>query len=213
MKRRIQKFAAAFLVFAFCMVMGAVPVKADETTFTQIKAKVTLEGTLPAISEKYVIQMTADDMDFPMPEGSENGVCQITIEGAGTGAFPQMIYDTPGIYTYTIIQKQGTNKSCTYDKTTYYLTVYVTNAENGNGLESTSVLYIDDINEKLDEIEFHNVYPTINPPVNPPQQSQTITKTGDNTQTMMWTGIMLICAVVLCSICYNEHKKRQTKMD
>ena len=121
---------------------------------------VSLSGQLPKPAENYTIKLRADDPSYPMPAGTVNGVYEMKITGAATQNFPTITYDRVGIYTYTVWQEAGSNKKCTYDETMYFLTVYITNAEDGSGLESTVVLHLKPglEGEKVPDIVFANKY-------------------------------------------------------
>ena len=78
-----------------------------------------------------------------------------------------------GIYTYTISQKAGTNKLASYDDSVYNLVIYVTNAETGEGFETTVLLYKTGNTNKFEEADFYNEYEEIviiedeDPPLGP----------------------------------------------
>lgn len=153
MKRKLISLFCAVL----CMFALAQPAAAA-VSGVSIPVTIKLKGNKPPKPETFTVKMYADDADYPMPEGSENGVCAITIRGADTVEFPAITYDRVGIYTYTIYQVEGTNPRCKYDDTIYTMTVYITNAENGDGLVANVALYADGTGSKMAEAEFTNRY-------------------------------------------------------
>lgn len=128
-----------------------------------LDASVTLEGTLPATPEQFRIVLTANDESYPMPGGKTGGTTSIAIAGAAEGVFDEIVYERVGIYTYTLDQVNGQNADCTYDQTVYDVTVFVVNAEDGEGFEATVVMYAQGSDKKC-PANFHNVYVTVTPP-------------------------------------------------
>lgn len=154
MKRKLMGLLCAML----CILMLAQPAFAAEAApEVSIPVKINVKGNKPAVPEKYTVKMYADDASYPMPEGSEGGVCVMTVRGADTVNFPAITYNRVGIYTYTIYQVKGKAPNCTYDETIYTLTVYITNAEGG-GLQANVALYADGEGSKMDKAEFTNRY-------------------------------------------------------
>lgn len=155
---------AAMLVM--CMTPSAL---AAENSGVSIPVTISLSGTLPRPAEDYTIRLRADNASYPMPEGADGDVYTMTITGVDTKNFPAIIYNRVGIYTYTIHQVAGSNRRCTYDDSVYTLIVYITNAEDGSGLEATAVLYLESDGDKLPGVEFDNKYETVRPPIDPPK--------------------------------------------
>ncbi|MDO5123130.1 MAG: FctA domain-containing protein [Eubacteriales bacterium] len=150
--------------------------------------EIKLEGAAPSPDEEYKIVMQADDALFnPMPLGSTKDGYPLTIKGSGTVKVPALTYEKPGVYTYTISQVQGSNSQCTYDDTVYTMKVYITNRQDGKGLESEIVLSVSGMDGKPDKIKFVNKYPLPDNPDNPdgPQ-------TGDNSNMALWFALMMV---------------------
>ncbi len=143
---------------AMCMLAMTVSAFAAETPAVTVPVTVSLTGTLPEPAEEYNVVLKAEDAAYPMPEGAKDGEYALTITGESTENFPEITYNRVGIYTYTIAQVAGSNEKCTYDKTVYTLTVQITNAEDGDGLEATAVLYADEDGNKRPCAEFTNEY-------------------------------------------------------
>ncbi|HZK25767.1 MAG TPA: FctA domain-containing protein, partial [Oscillospiraceae bacterium] len=95
-----------------------------------------------------------------------DGVYTVSVTGAGSTSFPAISYDRVGSYTYTLYQEPGENDKAVYDDTVYLLTVYVTNQENGTGLDTQWVLRLPQTEDKQ-EAEFTNFYEAVLP-VTPP---------------------------------------------
>ena len=152
------KFIKVILIFIMCFI-ALIPIAlAASVQSGQIPVTVSLGGSPPTIHEDYKIIMKADNSSYPMPEGSVDGVFNMIIKGADTAKLPAIEFSSLGVYTYTVSQKAGTNKLATYDNTIYNLVIYVTNAENGSGLETTMILYKLGETDKLDGVRFHNEY-------------------------------------------------------
>ena len=71
----------------------------------------------------------------PMPEGSVDGICQVTLTGAdatdnsATVQFPSIPYRFEGTYYYKITEENTGIEGVTYDTSTYYVEVVVTKKE------------------------------------------------------------------------------------
>ncbi len=170
MKRTMRVFFS--LAAAVILISLSLPALAAENPTVSVPVSVTLENA-PEVSEDYTVVLKADDASYPMPEGSSDGELKTVINGEASVNLPSITYNHVGIYTYTIFEEVGTNEKCTYDSTVYTLTVYITNEEDGSGLEATAVLYPETQGDKLACAEFKNVYePEPTPePTNTPSPS------------------------------------------
>lgn len=157
----------------------------------QLGAQVTLEGTLPDPAEAYIIRMTADDPENPMPNGQKGGSYDLTVTGADSALFPAMTFDSLGIYKYTLAEIAGANADCTYDARSYQLTVSVVNSEKG-GYDIEVALRENGKTEKTDTALFHNVYKTVAPTPAPTTRPGKITSTGVNDLWMYYAGGALL---------------------
>ena len=165
-----------------------------------LPVEVALEGTAPDQPESYTVVLKADNATDPLPAGATGGSYALTIDGPGTATFPAITYTTPGTYAYTVYQQAGTNDACTYDDAVYTLVVYVTNAEDGSGLEVTAALHPDgDAADKLGTAKFTNVYPTAPGPAEPDegQPAEQLSKTGDALSTV---GLTILAIAALAAV-------------
>ena len=167
MKKRIQSVVMAALMLFMSLNAFAPAVYAAESLSVEIPVSVVLSGEVPEEAEEFTIKWKAGDDVSPMPEGSVEGVYTVKITGAGENTIPAMTYSKVGIYSYSVWQESGTNALGHYDSTVYNVRVYITNAEDGSGLEYTILAYREDESKKLDEIQFHNTYDA--PPVEEPE--------------------------------------------
>lgn len=166
-----------------CMTALTVPAFAAETPSVSIPVTVSLTGTQPEQAEDFAVVLKADDAAYPMPDGAENGAYTMTVTGADTKNLPTIAYDRVGIYTYTIAQTAGSNTKCTYDDTVYTLTVQVTNAEDGSGLEAVAVLYPDAEGDKQPGAVFQNAYAVEPTPTPSPVPTPTAEPTQEPSET------------------------------
>ena len=200
MKRWMRLMCLALLVIAGTLTM-VLPVCAEEAPQVSIPVTVSLTGTLPSPAEKYTIRLKADDPAYPMPEGSVDGEYTMEITGADTRSLPAITYTWVGIYTYKITQKAGTYKGCKYDATVYHLTVTITNAEDGSGLEATAVLYPNGKGEKVEDVNFKNVYPVVRTtPTGSP-------KTGDTAQPVLYVSLVALGLGILAALVATRKPK------
>lgn len=200
MKKRTNIILGAVLAVV-CMVSMSIPALAEENPGVSIPVSISLSGTLPDPAEAFTVSLKADDASYPMPEGSDGGVCTMTITGADTKNLPTVTYDRVGIYTYTIYQTAGSNAKCTYDDTVYTLTVYITNAEDGDGLDATAVLYPDTEGDKQPCAGFENVYETVKP-VDP--------KTGDDSSPVLY-AVLIAASIGVIAALFLTRKSGKTE--
>lgn len=205
MKRWIQMILGTVLS-VICMMTVSVPAFAAENPGVTIPVSVSLSGTLPKPAEDFTIKLKADDVSYPMPEGSAGDVYTMTITGADAKNLPTISYSRVGVYTYTIYQTAGNNKECTYDNTVYTLTVYITNAEDGSGLEVTAVLYPDSEGDKQSGVEFKNVYGTVEtkPPVTPEPP-----KTGDESTPIRYVIMIAVSMGMIAALVLVRRKRKK----
>ena len=161
MRKSLKGAVAALCILAVCLSPLSTAVYAAGVTGVPVDVAVSIEGTPPEQAEEYSIVLKADDPSFPMPQGSAGGEYTVTITGEGEAEIPAINYERAGVYTYTISQTAGADETCDYDDTVYYLTVFVTNREDGDGLETSSVLHTGDKNDKHDSASFTNTYPVL----------------------------------------------------
>lgn len=165
MRKILQIARNAILTTAVCLGIVTSPVYAKETLQVEIPFSIALSGDTEQMEESYKVSLSAQENTVPMPEGSVDGVCTLEVSGVGEFHFPQITYDTVGIYSYTVMQVSGTNELCTYDETVYDVTVYITNDLDGSGLESTVVVYREGETDEKTNMVFENYYETPIPPV------------------------------------------------
>lgn len=192
--RRWMRLIGAALAAVLCCAALVLPACAEEAPQVSVPVTVSLTGTLPRPAEKFTIRLKADDPAYPMPEGSVEGEYTMEITGADTKSLPPIVYNRVGIYTYKITQDAGKHRGCKYDATVYYLTVYITNAEDGSGLEATAVLYPNGQGEKVESVEFRNAYPVVRTtPTGSP-------KTGDTAQPLLYIGLVVLGLGILAAL-------------
>ena len=199
----MRKWLTVFLALVMtvmCSVTMVLPAYAAELPGVSVPVTISLSGTLPYPAEDFTVVLKADDADYPMPNGTVNGVYSMTITGEGTENFPTITYSRVGVYTYTVYQVAGTNKKCTYDDTVYTLVVTITNKEDYSGLEVTAVLYPDSDGEKLPGAEFENKY-KVEPPSDTP-------KTGDESTPLLYAVLIVVSMGVIVGLFLTRKSKK-----
>lgn len=205
----MKKWLNVFLALVMTVMCGTtlvLPAYAAELPGVSVPVTISLSGTLPKPEEDFTIKLRADNASYPMPEGSVGDIYTMTITGADTKNFPTITYNRVGVYTYTIYQVAGNNKKCTYDDTVYALTVYITNAEDGSGLEATAVLYPDSEGNKLPGAEFDNEYETVKPAPTDPDTP----KTGDESTPVLYAVLIAVSlGVIVCLFLTRKSQKAE----
>lgn len=157
MKKILRNAGSILLMAVLSILVFSTAALAAEVPGIKMPVTMKLSSYKPNTPEELVVVLTAKDAACPMPAEAVDGVYSMTVSGEGVKEFPEITYPKVGVHEYTIHQEPGTHKRGTYDDTVYNVTVYVTNAENG-GLETTTLIYIDGVEEKQGEIAFMNSY-------------------------------------------------------
>lgn len=204
MKKKVANVVKMLFAAAFCSMLTVQPAFAAERPSVVVPVEISLSGTLPKPAEEFAVKMKAEDAAFPMPEGAEDGIYTMTMTGEESKNTPAIAFDKLGIYKYTIWQEAGENQKCTYDDTVYELTVYVTNAEDGSGLELTAVLYPDVESDKLPGAVFENVYETEPEPKPEPEKPQT----GDHSNAALYLTLIAVSGAVVVLYAVARRRKK-----
>lgn len=201
MKKWLIRFSAVVMV-VMCSMAMVLPGYAAEPPGVAVPVTISLSGTLPDPAEEFTVVLKADEAAYPMPSGTVNGACSVTITGEDTKHFPAITYDRVGVYTYRVYQAAGTNKNCTYDDTVYMLTVTVSNKTDYSGLEATAVLNPDSEGRKLPGAEFRNKYKV--------EQPSDAPKTGDRSALLLYTALIVVSlGMIVCLFLIRRRNKRE----
>lgn len=128
----------------------------------EVDTAVILSGKTPEIHGEFLVELIADEKNFPMPAGSDDGVFTLVVTVDGEVHFPKIFFDKVGVYTYKILEVAQSSLEFTDDSHVYELTVIVTNDEYV-GLEASAALYREDQRDKWGIAEFyvHYSYPAL----------------------------------------------------
>ncbi len=136
----------------------------DKPTFTNVYTPEPVEAKIEALktisggrkwddkidSGRYEFTLTPDSKDFPMPEGSVDGVYTVKAGDGGKIAFPKMSFGKTGKFGYTVAEKKYDANGVKSTSATHKATVDVTD-DNNDGVLEISVEYVG-------EPVFENVY-------------------------------------------------------
>ena len=183
MKIKHAKNLTTLLIFVMVILLLPSTVFAGSMPGFKLPVTVKLSGTPPTNDEDYSIILKADNPGYPMPEGSVDGSYKMTIKGEGSKNLPKIEFSSLGVYTYKIYQLSGSNKLAKYDDSVYNLVVFVTNSEDGTGLEITVNLYLQGEKEKHDEVIFENKYEK--PVTPPPTEKPVVPEATKGTETVV----------------------------
>lgn len=157
MRKHFRILLTAMLILTLAMCAFAPSVFAQNTSVgLTLRGNIQLTDHPESFSENYTLVLKAADSSNAMPEGSTNGTFEYSV-AAGEFALPEISFNELGIYEYTLSQKAGSADRWTYDSSIYYITVYVTNSESGDGYEVAAAAYKNSESLKSD-IEFTNTY-------------------------------------------------------
>lgn len=213
MRKKYSKIIMTLLIFTMSLTLLAPVAFAEGEPSIEIPVTVKLSGWPPTDDEDYKIVLKSDNPDYPMPAGNVDGVYSMIITGANTVKLPEIKYSSLGVYTYTIYQEPGSNKLASYDDTRYNLVVYVTNAEDGSGLETTVILYKLGETEKYDGVVFENEYekekeppPPVKPDPPKPEKPKP-PQTSDDTAILPYIGLFISGAAIVLFLGFTVKKR------
>lgn len=161
MKKFLKGALSVLMTMALTIPMFSMTAFAQEAATLEIPITIELKGKVPSTPEDLAVVLTTKEAGNPMPEGAADGSYTMIVAGSVTQNFPAITYTRTGIYHYTIHQEKGTNKKGTYDTNQYYITVSVTNAEDGaDALIAAFVVHAgtDETQPKSGELKFTNSY-------------------------------------------------------
>ena len=108
----------------------ATPTGAENLTFTNVYTAKPAKETITATKVLNGKELEADKYEFELKKGEEV-VATAKNAADGTVTFEDIKYAVAGDHTYTITEKEGSEKGVTYDTTTHKVTVAV--VDNGAG--------------------------------------------------------------------------------
>ena len=160
MKISVKKFSAAALVFLLALAMiPGFAFAATDSVSVNIPVSVKINGDAPSTAEDYTIKLAAQSENAPMPSRDT-----ITVNGEGKSEFPDITFEKPGVYNYTLFQIAGSSANCKYDSTVYDVVITVTNSNTKEGFDVVVAVKVND--EKYDCAQFVNEYEKIPQPEN-----------------------------------------------
>lgn len=181
MKKLLRCGISTLLIAMLSIQMLCINAVAAEHPSMKLPVTIEQKGDYPYKAEELNVVLKAADTACPMPEGSADSVYTLPVTSGTTGEFPEITFPKLGIYNYTIQQEAGDHARGNYDETVYQMRVYVTNAESGEGFESTVLLYIDDINTKYASVKFENYYEVVETEDNDPPPTTAPPQTPEET--------------------------------
>lgn len=193
-------------------------------TTAEIKVSKILKGRGWQDGDSFTFELTAGDTTFPLPE-----TCEVTVTDGKEVSFGKMTYDTEGIYTYIIKEKQGDLENMTYDTEEHIVKVRVEDKDQDLTLDA-EVLYQDsesetsatitntyknkkqeeeeekeehhDNKDKKDKHDTQEKYDA-----GTAKTVKNSVKTGDETNAGLWLGVAFAAAVALAgAVIYRRRR-------
>ena len=192
---------------------GTLP--SDSTTMDAVPVIKTVNGS-PDRPSIFSFELRAENPSNPMPAGSENGVKNISIIGAGQAQFGTWSYTAAGTYHYTVTEVNTGIAGYHYDPSVYSITDKV-EAIGGQLVVEREIT--NDIGQRVLVFSFVNTYSKENPggkpeppgpeettppdKVTPPGQGP---KTGDFSNPRLWTALIGTSAILLLFVLCLTYK-------
>ncbi|MBQ0037618.1 MAG: Cna B-type domain-containing protein [Clostridiales bacterium] len=153
-----------------------------------------ITGDTPEEDSAFTFILTAKDKSCPMPQGSNGTTKEIRIVGAGSEKFGEIVFTKPGVYAYTVREKNTGVAGYTYDTTVYSLTYGVLEKD---GKQTISETIKNDKGQIVSTIEFTNDY-------NPP--GTRVPQTG-----MLWWPVPVMLCLGIACITVGVARRRRSK--
>jgi len=150
--------------------------------------------------------LEAGMFSFIVAEKDGSTAATATNKADGTIIFGEIGYTAPGTYEYTVSEVSGNASGITYDKTTYTVTVEVT--DNGDGTLKATVSY------PAGGVVFNNQYSATKPTGTTTTSTNksplgSSTKTGDNSPDLfLWIFLCFGALVTIAALAWNIRRKR-----
>lgn len=161
--RKLRSIILAAVLGLLCLVMAGAPALAAEEAGGVLSLPVgqifNVTGTTQSPDGTFTYELTSDDVDAPMPDGSVDGAYTLTLSDTTRGSI-EITYPHAGVWQYTLTptsDKDTQDANYVLDKTAYTIDVYVQNTADGGLLASAIVSYADN-GQKTDSIEFVQTY-------------------------------------------------------
>lgn len=148
----------------------------------------------------FIYEMTAQDPDTPMPEGTENGKYTFQISGVDSILIAPIQYYKGGVYTYEIERKSTVDGYLCGENSRYTVMVYVKNTDQG--LEPTCI-YETEEGAKAGKLLF--TYEKEREEVIPEKAKGV--KTGDTMESEELVMLVLAGLAGMCIIFYEGKKQ------
>lgn len=116
-----------------------------------------IPGDKPENDSVFTFTLKALDKKNPMPEGSTGDSKTVTITGAGSVGFGEIMFKEAGTYIYEVTEVKGNVPGYTYDETVYTVIYKVT--KNGDDVKVTQSITSDKDSDG-NAIIFENPYKT-----------------------------------------------------
>lgn len=211
LKKATRHILSVIMAVILATPVFAVPVSAAAPAPIMTPVTASIPVSCPENGGKFVIEAASKAAPMPL-EFSE-----IEVGDKGEGKF-EIIYDEPGVYSYTIKQGAGTKKNVTYDKSVYNVNVHVY-VDDESDLYCKIVIRKQGSSKKNPAAVYENKSPkkksenkpkgsTSNPGTGGGVRS---VKTGDVADIKKWAlalGAASICLIAV--IVMNRKKKEET---
>jgi pilin isopeptide linkage protein len=157
-----------------------------------------VNGDTPSEAQEFRFVFRADDPLYPMPEGSSEGVKTASLMGAGSVEFGTIAYTSAGTYSYTVTEEDTGNRSYSYDKSIYRMTVTVTQNET----TLTADVQITRDGAAQESMVFVNTYSR--------NILRRIVRTGDSSHVLAY-GVIAGAALMMLVVYIRKKKSEETK--
>jgi len=188
MRPRSSKFLAGAVISviaAIWSVVGATGASAATPQYVELPVSQTFDTNSASASGEFTYQLTGEDAE-PMPDGSSSGGYAFTMDGTSDVTLPKIVFNTVGIYQYSLSCVKSDNAFYVYDSQVYTIEVYVTNDTSS----PTVLVYLDDGSSAGDKAPVITFTQTYQGPVEPPP-SPTTTPTPQPVGASAQTGGVL----------------------
>lgn len=209
MKKNRQILVLAALLFSFLCFPADKVLAASDVVEVPLTVKQNFEQN---INEKGIdltgtYEFRALDIGIPMPEDSNNGRHAFILDGNNVEKMISLQFQHGGVYRYQLVQTSKDKENYSYDRSSYIITVYIKNGENGKLIPQ--VIAEKNDGKKYAELIFYNSYnKKIHNPLKPSKPTDS-PQTGDSTDIKLYVMLASVALMLLVVLSYFERNNQK----
>lgn len=209
----MKKNRHIFILVALLFSLLCFPVDKVLAVSDVVKVPLTIKQSFEYGSNEKEIDFTgtyefcALDIGIPMPEDSNNERYDFILDGNNAEKMISLQFQHGGVYRYQLVQTSKDKENYSYDRSSYIITVYIKNGENGKLIPQ--VIAEKNDGKKYAELIFYNSYNKKSH--NPSKQSKPTdqVQTGDSTDIKIYVMIASVALMLIVVLGYFKRNNQK----